>query len=390
MNFVLKTTLTALLITCGQAPAATFTVTSLFDSGPGSLRGCIAQANQSPGGDTIVFNTSLAGTLRPQSQMIVEDSVVIIGPSSRSVIIDGSNSSVLLNINNATSVEMGLIDLEFRSGGTALFFGISARLNVHRCVFRDFGTVSNLQAGVFNNNWSPSKYLTGTVHNSSFINNGGVHAGVIINSANPSGESLDFINCTFGNNHSSHGGSVAWIWNANVSNQGTTNFLSCTMTGNSGGQAGFASGTIENLGSVLSCRVRNCVLDENTAGLGSEPNFTGSGAPSARSLEGFNVFSNAGLEPLKTINGLPVRRPTQVSACLNTAVPDLSVLIDQLGQTRPYLAPGATPAAGSDGADVGAVERHSGGCGGTDLNEDGMVNTVDLVRFLGEFGTACP
>ena len=36
--------------------AATFTVTTTADSGPGSLRQAILDANASPGADTIVFN----------------------------------------------------------------------------------------------------------------------------------------------------------------------------------------------------------------------------------------------------------------------------------------------------------------------------------------------
>src|SRR6202011_732248 len=46
----------ATLVGAGQANAGTFAVTSLADSGPGSLRQAILDANASPGADVIQFN----------------------------------------------------------------------------------------------------------------------------------------------------------------------------------------------------------------------------------------------------------------------------------------------------------------------------------------------
>ena len=45
------------------AYAATFTVTNLNDSGPGSLRQAILDANAAAGDDTIVFQSGLSGTI---------------------------------------------------------------------------------------------------------------------------------------------------------------------------------------------------------------------------------------------------------------------------------------------------------------------------------------
>src|SRR3954451_20918734 len=54
----------ATLAAAGSAQAATITVTNLNDTGPGSLRQAILDANQNgPGSDDIVFASSLSGTI---------------------------------------------------------------------------------------------------------------------------------------------------------------------------------------------------------------------------------------------------------------------------------------------------------------------------------------
>ncbi|MCA8926162.1 MAG: hypothetical protein KDD82_30425, partial [Planctomycetes bacterium] len=50
-----------LLLLAGSARAATFTVTNTNDTGAGSLRQAVADANGTPGDDEIVFGASLAG-----------------------------------------------------------------------------------------------------------------------------------------------------------------------------------------------------------------------------------------------------------------------------------------------------------------------------------------
>jgi IPT/TIG domain/S-layer homology domain len=81
--------LIAVLVCAAAAPvgAATFTVTNTNDSGAGSLRQAILDANANPGLDTIAFNVSGAGcdgsgvcTIAPQSSLdAITDAVLIDG-----------------------------------------------------------------------------------------------------------------------------------------------------------------------------------------------------------------------------------------------------------------------------------------------------------------------
>ncbi len=65
-------------ISAAPAAAATFTVTTTADSGPGSLRQAILDANAAPGADTIDF--AVAGTITPTSALpSITDTVTIDG-----------------------------------------------------------------------------------------------------------------------------------------------------------------------------------------------------------------------------------------------------------------------------------------------------------------------
>src|SRR5690349_812235 len=77
----------------------TFTVTSLADSGTGSLRDAISAANGSPGPDEIHFATPPGGTIALTSgEIVITDSLTMNGPGSLLLTVSGSNSSRLFNI----------------------------------------------------------------------------------------------------------------------------------------------------------------------------------------------------------------------------------------------------------------------------------------------------
>jgi hypothetical protein len=74
----------AFALAAALAPGATFTVTNTDDSGPGSLRQAILDANASAGFDTIAFDIPGGGvhTITPLSALpVISESVLIEGYS---------------------------------------------------------------------------------------------------------------------------------------------------------------------------------------------------------------------------------------------------------------------------------------------------------------------
>ncbi len=111
------------------APAATFAVTNTNDSGDGSLRKAIEDANASSGADLISFAIPGAGvhTIAPTSQLpFVRDSVTIDGytqPGSRPNTLEvGSDAAILVEIDgsNAQAGADGSNGLFVISGGVVL------------------------------------------------------------------------------------------------------------------------------------------------------------------------------------------------------------------------------------------------------------------------------
>lgn len=96
---------------------AMFTVTTLADSGPGSLREAIQLANMSVGPDTINFQAGLTGTISLQSSLpTISDDLVIIGPGQADLIIDGGPADFQI-IGITAGVTVRFEEITLRAGG---------------------------------------------------------------------------------------------------------------------------------------------------------------------------------------------------------------------------------------------------------------------------------
>jgi len=85
------------------APAV-FMVTSISDSGPGTLRDAITQANAAAGVDTIKFKLPTDSTLLLTTGPIsITDSINITGPGAGKLTISGNNSSRIFEISDGTA-----------------------------------------------------------------------------------------------------------------------------------------------------------------------------------------------------------------------------------------------------------------------------------------------
>lgn len=115
------------------ADAATFSVSNLSDTGAGSLRDAIDQANQAAGPDTITFASGLSGTISVASEMESTDDLTIQGPGASALTLDGGDANrVLYSTSPATSLTVS--GLTFSNGysssnGGAIFAQGSLGLN---------------------------------------------------------------------------------------------------------------------------------------------------------------------------------------------------------------------------------------------------------------------
>jgi hypothetical protein len=114
--------LSALLVS-GVAPAATFTVTNIADTGAGSLRQAILDANANVGLDTIAFNISGAGvhTITPATALDPITSPTLIDGytqpgSSPNTDPFATNAVILIELDGTTAVSTGI---QFLGAGAA-------------------------------------------------------------------------------------------------------------------------------------------------------------------------------------------------------------------------------------------------------------------------------
>lgn len=84
------------------APEATLVVTTTADSGVGSLRQAIADANSNPGADTISFNLSNCPCLIALTSALptITDSLTLSGPGAEMLALDGGDLVRVLEIGN--------------------------------------------------------------------------------------------------------------------------------------------------------------------------------------------------------------------------------------------------------------------------------------------------
>jgi hypothetical protein len=89
---------------------STFVVLNLNDSGDGSLRQAIAQANGTPGPNEIDFATGLSGTitLTGGQLTIANNDLTIVGPGADQLSVSGDNTSRVFQVNSVGAAFSGL------------------------------------------------------------------------------------------------------------------------------------------------------------------------------------------------------------------------------------------------------------------------------------------
>lgn len=103
--------LSAGAIAAGSAEAATFGVSNLSDSGPGSLRQALADADGAPGADTITFQSGLSGTINVGAQLEAFGDVAIDGPGAATITLDGGDAGRVLYAANDVALSVSGLTL---------------------------------------------------------------------------------------------------------------------------------------------------------------------------------------------------------------------------------------------------------------------------------------
>ena len=283
--------------------STTFTVTNTNDSGAGSLRQAILDANNNPGLDTIAFNIPGPGvrTISPTSALpTVTDPVIIDGytqpGASQNTLAAGDDANLLielegssaggtsgLRISAGSSTVRGLVINRFvlPSGGDdtlgngILLEGIGGDQITGNFLGTDAGGTlarPNTNAGVFVS--SPNNVVGGTTPEARNVISGNApFDGVYVSPANGIGDSSG--NVIQGNFIGTQADGVSPLGNARIG-----------VTFAHGAHDNVVGGTSASSGNVIAFNVNGVVV--GTAGFGF-PDSTGI------SVLGNNIFSNAGL-----------------------------------------------------------------------------------------------
>src|SRR5262245_37242774 len=139
-----------------QTGAATITVTNTNDSGPGSLRQALANANN---GETINFSVTGAITLSSDGLGITKN-VTILGPGATQLAVNGNQALFVFGVFPQRTVNIS--GLRIKNGQVGVYNN-QGTVSVSNCV-----SSGNSSAGLYNHAGASM-----TVANSSISNNSG-------------------------------------------------------------------------------------------------------------------------------------------------------------------------------------------------------------------------
>ena len=321
--------ITSVQITCTTTG---YVVTTMADSGAGSLRAVVAVAEN---GATITFAPSLTGqTIALLSPLVLPKSVTIQGPTTGTLSLTGGGGSSTVQV--LPSATASLANLTFAAGSAASGGAVNDQgaLTVTACTFT--GNAALLAGGAI----AASGALT--VSASTFSGNSAGTGGAIDASA-----ALTVTNSTFsGNSSASAGGAVA------VEASGSAQLVSVTIAGSGG------PGALASLGS---CTLKNSIVFNGAGDLSgtfTSGNYNLIGSTTGATLtpaSGDQIGVDPMLEPLGGYGGptqtmaLPAASPAVGAVPLASCTDALGnpVTVDQRGAPRPT----------ASACDVGAVER---------------------------------
>jgi len=272
---------------------ATFTVTDLSDSGPGTFRQAILDAEANPGPDDIDFQIGLIGTITLSSTLgTVTEPLNILGPGADKITVDADSKAGHLNLDDAADAAMSVAisgltfaraksasgasirvsdasltltgvvlrdNVSLGGGGGALALGDGSKLTATGCTFSGNTALSG-NGGAINMGYASTVLLQNCVVSgnragvggSSYGNGGGISASygtlTVINSV-ISGNVAE-------RNTSQYGGGGVFV----------SSYASATLRGSTiSGNTAFGHGGGVNAIYCQAITIENCTVSGNTA-----------------------------------------------------------------------------------------------------------------------------
>ena len=238
-----------------SSASAAFTVTNLDDTGPGSLRDAISQANTNPGGDAIVFQSGLSGSIAVASPMDIDDPLFINGPVNKGVTLDGGQASGILSATAEGPDPIGLriYNLNFKDGSANNYGGAIDAYNMDLSIKNSTFTGNQAPQGGAIYRAGPGFF---NVYQSTFSGNRSAVGGAFLSS----GFSTQIYSSTFNNNVAQYaGGAIAAAYAPLDSDM---KIINSTFNRNSSGFIGGAVGALTS-GDDLSLRIYDTTVSGN-------------------------------------------------------------------------------------------------------------------------------
>jgi hypothetical protein len=247
--------------TTRRAPANIITVTNLNDSGSGSFRQALADAND---GDTIEF--AVTGTISLTSgELVIDKNITISGPGSNSLTVRPSSGSFfrVFNVMPSHSITIQGLTIsfgiaEFAQGG-GIFLDEQVTATIADCSLTNNYT-GDIGGAIFSNGGAMLTVLSSTIdgNTAGTSEHGGGGAGIY-----SSADVLTIIDSTISNN-------TAWVDNDHFGGYGGGIFssgggLEISNTTISGNQAGTDGGGLSFSGTIAT--ITNSTISGNIAGL---------------------------------------------------------------------------------------------------------------------------
>jgi hypothetical protein len=253
-----------------EAPTNIITVTNTNDSGPGSLRQALADAND---GDTIEF--AVTGTIGLTSgELLVNNSITISGPAAATLAVNGNANGRVFHV--APGITVTISGLTITNGNACCIFpddvggGIyndHATLTLNACIISG-NVADNRGGGIFSDGSFGSASVA--INDSEIINNSTFSGGAIFSDGNSGTALLEITGTIISENSATETGGAISNDHAHV----TLN--NCTMSFNSAG--GNGGGAIYNLGNTFNSKKGDAVVEINNSTLsGNSAQFNGGG-----------------------------------------------------------------------------------------------------------------